>query len=198
LNPHTVDHREPANFNAQSIRLFHEPDRLQFVIEEINMCLRLTVTATVLIAVQSFGFAQEEGSPETAPRFLVDAEIVDSPFGHTFIAARLYFDQIGQSYHDDYQRDRIKLANRKQELSVLQSELVRFPVRGLQFKTVEGKTLTPDDVRVSLRDKMAVLLLPEGASLHPAIKATLKPDAIIVSKVRGASPRRLVTRPKPR
>ena len=162
------------------------------------MCLRLTVTATVLIAVQSFGFAQEEGSPETAPRFLVDAEIIDSPFGHAFVAARLYFDQIGQSYHDDSKRDRIKLANRKQELSVLQSELVRFPVRGLQFKTVEGKMLTPDDVRVSLRNKMAVLLLPEGASLHPAIKATLNPDAIIVSKVRGASPRRLVTRPKPR
>jgi hypothetical protein len=31
LNPHTADHREAANFNAQSIRLFHEPDRLQFV-----------------------------------------------------------------------------------------------------------------------------------------------------------------------
>ena len=126
-------------------------------------------------------------------------EIVDDHTGEVFVAARLYFDQIEQSYHVDSQRHRdSSFANQTQQLSVLQSELVRFSVRGLQFQTVDGKTLTPEEARTRLEDKPAVLLIPKDASIHPAIKATLNPNALVISKVRGARPMTLVTRPTTR
>jgi hypothetical protein len=165
---------------------------------EQNMTEKLTMALIAWLTVGPLCMAQEDTASATAPQFLIDAEIIDDRQGEVFIAARLYFDQIEQSFHVDSQRDRTDLANRHQELSILQSQLVQFSVRGLQFQTVDGKTLSPDEARARLEDKPAVLLMPKDATIHPAIKATLNPDALVISKVRGARPMKLVTRPTSR
>lgn len=159
------------------------------------MLLRTMIAVTLLHVLQSFGFAQQEGDSRTAPQFLIDAEITESPHGPVFIAAKLYFEQVQQSYHVDSQRERPDLANRDQEVSILNSNLVRFSVNTLQFRTVDGTTLTADEAKTRLAEKPAVLLIPKDASIHPAIKSILQPDALVVSKVGGSRPLKLVTRP---
>jgi hypothetical protein len=170
--------------------------------EESDMMIpKLMMAATICIVLGTLCMAQEDNASATAPQFLIDAEIVDDrPRGEVFVAARLYFDQIEQSYHVDSQRDRTDLANRHQELSILQSQLVQFSVRGLQFQTVDGKTLSPEEARARLENKPAVLLIPKDATIHPAIKATLNPDALVISKVRSPPyrPMKLVPRPPTR
>ena len=161
------------------------------------MRLTLVVTATLLLVCPAIGQAQERGSSETAPRFLVGAEIADFRHGESLIAARLYYDEIEQSYHFDGQRNRLDLANREQELVVLQSQLTRFILQNSHFRTADGSELSVDQVKERISKDAAVLLLPKGASLHPAIKAVLKPDTIIVSRQRGTGPRKVIARPEP-
>ena len=162
------------------------------------MLLRPFIAVSLLLALQPFGFAQPDGDSQTAPQFLIDAEITDSPHGQVFVAAKLYFEQMEQSYHVDSQRERPDLANRDQQLSILHSNLVRFSVATLQFRTVDGTTLTADEAKSRLAERPAVLFVPKDASIHASIKAILKPDALVISKVRGARPLKLVTRPESR
>jgi len=162
------------------------------------MLFRPLVLLGLLLALQPIGFAQQDGDSQTAPLFLIDAEITDSQYGPVFIAARLYFEEVQQSYHVDSQRERPELANRDQELSILQSKLLRFSVNALEFRTVDGAALTSDEVEMRLAGKPAVLLLPKDASIHPAITSILNSDALVISKVRGACPQKLITRPEAR
>jgi hypothetical protein len=141
------------------------------------------------------GAAEDLGSA-TAPHFLIDVEIVDRGNAEVLIAARLFFDRFEQSFHSDGQRDRPDLANRTQKLSILQSEIVQFSVNQLSFTTVQGKSLSIEDAKESLNGRPAVLFLPRGAALHPAIRAVLQPDAVIVSYPKGSRPENsTITRP---
>jgi hypothetical protein len=198
----TKRHNNTFDQSGDSVTLFSEANiaawSIQSVIEESSMLLRPLIAVIVLLTAQPLCIAQPDGDSETAPQFLVDAEITDSPHGKVFVAAKLYFDQINPSYHVESQRDRPDLGNREQELSILQSKLVKFSVNTLWFRTVDGTTLTAGEAATRLAEKPAVLLVPKDASIHPAIKAVLNPNAVVVSKVRGARPMKLVTRPESR
>jgi hypothetical protein len=165
-------------------------------IKENKMLQRLQLAVIILTALQTIGLSQEVGSTDTAPTFMVDAEIVDSSTDQLFVAVRPYFEHVSQSYHVDSTRHTVP--NVKREISVLQSEVVRLSLKRLQFYTIDGKALTVADVQKLKVNELAFLLLPEGASLHPAIKATLKPETIIVSKVREKGPPSTVIRPTTR
>lgn len=47
----------------------------------------------------------DEMETATAPQFLVDAEILSIRNSDVLVAARLYFDQVEQSFHFDGQRE---------------------------------------------------------------------------------------------
>ena len=158
---------------------------------------RLAIVMILLLVAPSLSVAQENEATDTAPRFLVDAQIVEVQNGELLlVAARLYFDTLQTSYHVVSQLEGQALTRREQEVSMLQSEVVRYALKRLEFRTVDGNRLPAEDVRARLDEHAAILLLPEGATLHPAIAATLKPETIIANKVGGSSPRKLVTRPK--
>ena len=138
----------------------------------------------------------DEMETATAPQFLVDAEILSIRNSDVLVAARLYFDQVEQSFHFDGQRDQPRLANRKQELSILQSEVRHFYLNAISVSTVEGESLSREDLKNALEGRPAVLFLPRGSDLHPAIRAILRPDALIVTfRERGMPSRQTVPRP---
>ena len=134
----------------------------------------------------------------SATQYQALAKIIDTAGKPTLVAARLYFDHVAQTYHSGSHPTVGLTGNRNRQLSILQSEWMRFPFHISRFTTVEGVPLTPDAVSESLAKPVALLLLPEGAALHPAIKSTLRSDAILVSRVRDESLRELVKRPQSR
>jgi hypothetical protein len=162
------------------------------------MIIKLVLPVIALVSLSTICLAEEDASSFTAPQFLVDAKVVDSHHGPTLVAARLYFDQITQSFHSGPQPTSGLTGNRMRQVSMLQSEWMRFPFNISKFTAIDGKELTFEAVNESLTTPVAILLLPEGAVLHPAIKNTLRPGTIVVSRAGGTSPGELVTRPKAR
>jgi hypothetical protein len=160
------------------------------------MIIKLVLPVIALVSLSTICLAEEDASSFTAPQFLVDAKVVDSHHGPTLVAARLYFDQITQSFHSEPTSG--LTGNRMRQVSMLQSEWMRFPFHISRFTTVDGDVLTPEAVKDALAKPVAILLVPVGAVLHPAIKGTLRPDVILVSRVRDESHYELVKRPNSR
>ncbi|QDT03308.1 hypothetical protein K227x_16900 [Rubripirellula lacrimiformis] len=134
----------------------------------------------------------------TSPRVIVNAEIAAVPNGdqEVFTGACLYCDVIESSYLAESQREQTRVANREQEVTLLQSRLVRFGVHQLRFTAVGGDELTTEDVIARFKANPLALMLPHGAKLHPQLASSLMPDTVIVSRVdRRPTPLRLVPRP---
>ncbi len=168
------------------------------VFENRTMITRLMFSVIALVSLSFICNADEASSRFTAPQFLVDAKVVKSPHGPTLVAARLYFEQIKQSFHSGSQPILSLKGNRVRQVSILQSEWIRFPFGISKITTIDGKKLTVEEVDESLTTPVAVLMIPADAELHPSIKNALKPGTIVVSRDREKSPVELVQRPKPR
>jgi hypothetical protein len=113
-----------------------------------------------------------------------------------FTGAQIYFETVQSSYHVESQRDRPDLANRTQDVTILQSKLLRFGLYQLKFRTIAGDDLDIEDVKTRLKKNPLALMLPVGASIHPQLAATLNPDTVVVTRADGRSRlQRLVPRP---
>ena len=113
-----------------------------------------------------------------------------------FTGAHLYYETVDSAYHTGSQPDRIDLANREQEVTLLQSKLIRFGVNQLQFSTVSGDRLSIDDVKMRFETNPLALFLPNGSAIHPQLALALQPNTVVISKVdRRSKPLRLVPRP---
>lgn len=112
-----------------------------------------------------------------------------------FTGAQLYFETMQSAYHVETQRDRPDLANRTQDVALLQSKLVIFNVRQLKFRTVNGDDIDVEKVKERLKEHPLALMLPSGAKIHPQLAAALNPDTIVVSRAGPSKLQRLVPRP---
>jgi len=134
----------------------------------------------------------------TSPQTIVNVTIAPAPNGDDmiFTGAQLYFETMHSSYHIESQRDRPDLANRTQDVTILQSKLLRFGVHQLKFRSIAGEDLDIEDVKTRLKKNPLVLMLPVGASIHPQLAAALNPDTIVVARAdRRSTLQRLVPRP---
>ena len=171
---------------------------IRIVIENRIMIVKHVLHVIALVSLSSICMAEENASSFTAPQFLVDAKVVDHRnHGPTLVAARLYFDQTTQSFHSGPHPTLGLAGNHMRQVSILQSEWMRFPFGISKFRTIDGKTLSFEAVNESLTKPVAILLIPDGAVLHPAIKNSLNPGTIVVSRDREKNVE-LVKRPEPR
>lgn len=134
----------------------------------------------------------------TSPQTIVNAKIEVSEIGDELIfsGAQLYSVTMQSAYHVESQRDRPDMANRTQDVTFLQSKLVRYGVRQLKFRSVAGEELTVEDTKTRLKKNPLALLLPFGASIHPQIANALKADTVVVTRTNSRHrPQRLVPRP---
>lgn len=138
----------------------------------------------------------------TSPQTIVNVEITPSSNGEemTFSGALLYFDTVQSFYYEESQRDRPDLANRTQDVTILQSKLVRFNVHRLKFRSIAGEDLDINEVKTRLKKNPLALMLPVDASIHPQLAAAFNPDTIIVTRdvsrsTPRSTPQRLVPSP---
>lgn len=134
----------------------------------------------------------------TAPETIVNVTIEPLPNGQEMVltGAKIFFTTAQSSYHVESQRERPDLANRTQDVAMLQSKLVRFGVHQLKFQSVEGEAIDLDKVQSRLKKNPLVLLLPSGASIHPQFAAALNPETVVAMRAnRNPSSHRLVPRP---
>ena len=168
------------------------------VIENRTMIFKHAFPFFALYLMPIICMADDDATSFTAPQFLVNAKIVeDYRKVPSLMAVRLYFDQAAQSSH---LQDRPSLGlegNYVRQVSILHSEWVRFPFSISKFRTIDGKSLTFEEVSDSLSKPIAMLLVPDGAAVHPAIKKILNPGTIIVSRDREKNVE-LVKRPESR
>jgi len=136
----------------------------------------------------------------TSPQTLVNVTI--EPFGSgdgrdlVFTGAKLFYVTIQSAFHVESQRERPDLANRTQDVAILQSELVRYNVRQLRFHSAGGEEIDVEEVQSRLKKNPLALLLPDGASIHPQLAAVLNPETIVVTRSGSrATPQRLIPRP---
>ena len=168
------------------------------VIEKRTMIFKYAFFCLALFLMPIICMADDDETSFTAPQFLVDAKIVeDHRKSPSLMAVRLYFDQTAQSSHAQSRPSLGLEGNYVRQVSMLHSEWVRFPFGVSKFRTVDGKSLTFEEVRDSLSKPVAILLVPDGAAVHPAIKKLLDPHAIIVSRDREKNVE-LVKRPESR
>jgi hypothetical protein len=144
----------------------------------------------------------EEGvtSSNTAPQFLLDAQIVETGQGQVLVAARPYYETVEQSYHLESSlrqlgefadgktaRQRsdavLRIETQTQQIAVLQSTIVKFGVRQLWLSKLDGTEATLHDLRGAIANDKALLLLPDNANLHPGIRAILHPNTLVISKI---------------
>jgi hypothetical protein len=154
-------------------------------------------TFAFMVALVSFAPAFADDT-FTSPETIVNAAIEPSPIGDEtiFTGVRLYFETTQSAYHVESQRDRPDSANRTQDVALLQSELVRFGIRQLKFRTVAGVDITVEDAKTRLKKNPLALMLPFGASIHPQLANALNPDTVIVTRANSRHrPQRLVPRP---
>lgn len=159
----------------------------------LNLAIALywCVPATPILAEDAF----------TAPETIVNVTIEPTGDGRDMIltGAKLFFETAQSSYHVESQRERPDLANRTQDIALLQSKLVRFGVHQLNFQSVGGEELSVDEVKSRLKKNPLALMLPFGASIHPQLAAAFNPDTVIVIRADGKpSPQRLIPRPDAR
>lgn len=158
---------------------------------------------TSILLVPTIVGRAEEGatSSNTAPQFLVDAQIVETGQGQVLVAARPYYEMVEQSYHvesslrklgasadvSETARQRsdavLGIKTQTQQLAILQSAIVKLGVRQLSLSKLDGTEATLDDLHGAIANDKALLLLPDNASLHPGILAMLKPDTLVISKI---------------
>ncbi|NND97143.1 MAG: hypothetical protein HKN47_07435 [Pirellulaceae bacterium] len=134
----------------------------------------------------------------TSPETIVNVTIgpVGSGRDMIFTGAKLFFETARTSYHVESQRERPDLANRTQDVAMLQSKLVRIGVHQLKFQSVGGEEIDLEEVQSRLKKNPLALLLPAGASIHPQIAAALRPGTVVVTRADSRStPQRLVPRP---
>lgn len=134
----------------------------------------------------------------TAPETIVNVKIEPFADGRQMIltGARLFFETTQASYHVESQREQSDLANRTQDVALLQSKLIRYGVHQLNFRSVGGEELSIDEVISRLKKNPLALMLPFGASIHPQLAAAFNPDTIIMIRADGKpSPQRLIPRP---
>jgi hypothetical protein len=134
----------------------------------------------------------------TSPQTIVNVAITPTANGNEliFTGAQIYFETVQSSYHVESQRDRPDLANRTQDVNILQSKLLRFGVRQLNFRTIAGDELDIEDVKTRLQKNPLALMMPVGASIHPQLAATMNPGTVVVTRVEGRSKlQHLVPRP---
>jgi len=134
----------------------------------------------------------------TSPRTIVNATINKVPNSDDmiFTGAYLHYETVDSPYHTEAQRDQPDLANRKQLVTLLQSEIVRIGVHQLSFASVSGTKLTAADAMARFKTNPLALMLPNGAKIHPHLAFALNPDTVIVSRIdRRSKPLRLVPRP---
>lgn len=141
------------------------------------------LTFVFMIALYSVAPAVAEDT-FTSPQAFVNVTIEPSHNGKDmiFTGVHLYFEMTQSAYHVEAQRDRPDLANRTQEVTLLQSKLVRFGVHQLKFRTVAGEDVDAEDVPARLKKNPLVLMLPNGAKIHPQLATALAPEALIVSR----------------
>lgn len=79
----------------------------------------------------------------TSPQTIVNVALAPTSNGDEliFTGAQIYFETVPSSDHVESQRDRPDLANRTQDVNILQSRLLRFGVRQLKFRTITGDEL---------------------------------------------------------
>jgi hypothetical protein len=157
---------------------------------------------TLLVAMATLCFiATGSASAEdafTSPKTIVNVTIEPAENGRETIltGAKLYFTTVQASYHVESQRSRPELANRTQDVALLQSKLVRFGTHQLRFQSVDGEAIDLDTVRARLKKNPVVLLLPSGASIHPQLAAALNPETVVVMRADGRhAPQPLIARP---
>lgn len=157
------------------------------------MCQPFAFIVALFICVTAFA-----DDTFTSPQMIVNAEItpVASGVGVIFTGAQLSFNTVHSPYHVESNRGRPDLANRIQDVTILESKIVRFGVNQLKFRSVAGKELEIEEVKARLKENPLALLLPFGASIHPQLVAALDPKTIVVVRAdRKANPQRLVPRP---
>ncbi|WP_153555630.1 hypothetical protein [Roseimaritima sediminicola] len=153
-------------------------------------------TFAFMVALFSFGPAIADDM-FTSPQTIVNATIEPSRSGGhmVFTGALLYFETVQSAYHVEMQRDQPSLANRSQDVALLQSKLVIFNVRQLKFRTVNGDDIDVEKAKERLKENPLALILPGGAKIHPQLAAALNPDTIVVSRAGRSKLQRLVPRP---
>ncbi|WP_145345780.1 hypothetical protein [Rosistilla ulvae] len=113
-----------------------------------------------------------------------------------FTGAYLHYETVESTYHVESQREQRHLANRKQIVTLLQSEIVRLDVEQRSFATTSGNKLTVANVQARFKSNPLALMLPDGATIYPQLALALNPDTVTVSRVdRRSKPLRLVPRP---
>lgn len=154
-------------------------------------------TFTLMVAFFSFAPAFADDTL-TSPQTIVNVTIEPSGIGDDmiFTGAQLYFETTQSAYHVESQRDNPRLANRTQDVALLQSKIVRFGVHQLKFRSVAGEEITVEGVKTRLKKNPLALMLPFGASIHPQLANALNPDTVIVTRANSRHrPQRLVPRP---
>ncbi|MCC9658535.1 hypothetical protein [Rhodopirellula halodulae] len=91
----------------------------------------------------------------TAPQTIVDVTIDPAGNGRGMVmtGAKLFHETTQASYHDESQRDRPDLANRTQEIALLQSKFIRFGVNQIVFRSVGGGFESRHDCRQSRKSQ---------------------------------------------
>lgn len=152
---------------------------------------------TLLVASLTYAPAFADDT-YTSPQTIVNVSIAAVSHGEDliFTGAQIYFETVQSSYHVESQRNRVDLANRTQDVAILQSKLVRFGVHQLKFQTVAGNDLDIEGIKTRLNKNPLVLMLPAGASIHPQLAAALNPETVVATRADGRSRlQRLVPRP---
>ncbi len=157
---------------------------------------------SILLVPAFVGLAEEKvTSSNTAPQFLVDAQIVETGQGQVLVAARPYYEMVEQAYHVESSLRRLGesadvsetarqrsdavlgIETQMQQLAILQSAIVKLGVRQLSLSKLDGTEASLDDLHEAIANRKALLLLPNNTSLHPGIVAVLQPDTLVISKI---------------
>ena len=155
---------------------------------KLAVAILCCVPATFTLAEDAF----------TAPETIVNVTIEPNRNGRELIltGAKIFFETAQSSYHVESQRERPDLANRTQDVAMLQSKLVRFGVHQLKFQSVDGEEIELGTVQSRLKKNPLVLFLPTGATIHPQLAAALNPEAVVAMRADSRqSPQRLVPLP---
>ena len=152
-----------------------------------NLCLKL---ATLLFVAALMRTCVANDAVPGPPTWIIDAQIeADGPRGQSkLIGTVLDWNDTRQSWTESgalQHGGRTVGVSRARSRSVLMLHSDQFvaSMAALRFSRLDGSEIKSNDLPGLLNAQRAVVFLPKGTGIHPAIVAALHPETIVITRV---------------
>jgi hypothetical protein len=154
------------------------------------MLLPCRAVTTLLSLLSLTGYVSADEPVFGPPTMIIDARIDDHApgDGKRLIGTTMEWAETRQSWNREGTIERggrsiTASIDRGRSVFILQAKQFVAPLNTLQFARLNGDAIDATEVDNLLAAKRAVVFLPKGVEIHPAIANALNPETVVVTRV---------------